>query len=450
MRLLTIGYALPQYETDNHSIFNAPSWFDYEAVLIDPAAFTAQTAKFLAGEEYLTHDDRPVINGASTPTQASAGEHLQRRADEAARLLDAGGLIVVFGRPNATQPGLIGFEGLDRYFWLPAPAGMHWGSPVLRAAEGKTVRIVAEDSPFAGILRDYRQYFAYRAIFDGNNRAVRQHGRVIAAGGSDVPIAVQFRVLSGTVLFLPALSDDITHERSVLAERTIDAARQLLRQATPSDAPYWTGGIDIPGLNDRSQELGEANAALEDARKRSEEAQAKVEALAVHRRLVTDDGRSLTAAVGAGLELLGFAVTRDEEGRLSIEDEGQTALVECEGSRDEVVEWPYVRLQRRLEERLLKQGELLHGVVIANGFRGQELGQRPRQFTDALRIACQNYRFCLVTGETLLDLVRRALAGLSDSQRLGLRRRILAAAGHLDTPHATGEAVAEPSPEPIF
>src|SRR5262245_45250071 len=112
MRLLTIGFALPNVDTDNHNIFNAPSWFDYEAAVIDPAAFTTQAAKLIEGNDfYETHDGRTVVNGAGTAVVASAGEHLRRRADEAARMLDAGGVIVVLARPNATQAGITGFEG---------------------------------------------------------------------------------------------------------------------------------------------------------------------------------------------------------------------------------------------------------------------------------------------------------------------------------------------------
>ncbi|MFN0095237.1 MAG: hypothetical protein ACKVVT_10765, partial [Dehalococcoidia bacterium] len=359
MRLLTIGYALPNVDVDNHSVFNAPSFFDYEAMLIDPAAFTAQAAKFLDGEEFATHDDRPIVNGAGSPTTAAAAEHLRRRGDEAARLLDAGGAIIVMARPNATQPGIVGFEGLDRYFWLPAPAGVHWGLPCLRPAEGQNVRIVAEDSPFAGILRDYRKNVRYRAIFDRNERAVRQHGRVIAAGGSDVPIAMQFNVLAGTVLFIPVFTDDLGYERSALAQSIVDAARELLKQAIPGEPPYWIGGIDLPGLGERSVDLGTAKAELEDVRTRVAEAQQAVDALSQHRRLVTEDGRPLTAAVATALETLGFAISRDDDANLIVTSEGQTVLVECDGSRDEVVEWPYVRLQRRLEARLLKDGESL-------------------------------------------------------------------------------------------
>ena len=49
---------------DNHNIFNAPSVFDYEAIVVDIGgiAKTIQNA-ISSNESYLTHSDRQIING---------------------------------------------------------------------------------------------------------------------------------------------------------------------------------------------------------------------------------------------------------------------------------------------------------------------------------------------------------------------------------------------------
>ena len=36
MRLLSIGYPMPHRLIDNHTIFNAPTLFDYDAIIVDP------------------------------------------------------------------------------------------------------------------------------------------------------------------------------------------------------------------------------------------------------------------------------------------------------------------------------------------------------------------------------------------------------------------------------
>src|SRR5690348_4747809 len=125
MRLLSIGYPLPHPNVDNASILNAPSLFDYDAVLVDPAGISAAIAAILSeGSEAWTAADEPVLNAPSGPTVAGLADLLRGRLAEAERLLARGGLIFVIGEPNVAVPGVAGFAGCDRYFWLPAPGGV--------------------------------------------------------------------------------------------------------------------------------------------------------------------------------------------------------------------------------------------------------------------------------------------------------------------------------------
>jgi hypothetical protein len=137
---------------------------------------------------------------------------------------------------------------------------------------------------------------------------------------------------------------------------------------------------------------------------------------------------------------------------LSITSEGKEALLEVESSREQVVEWPYVRLQRRLEERLLKSSEQLNGIVVANGYRDKSPDSRDEQFTTALRIACENYGYALLSAETLFALVQRALGGADEAALTGIRRRIMGASGLISQELALGqgEETAGSDVGPIF
>ncbi|MCC6381093.1 MAG: hypothetical protein IT304_01215, partial [Dehalococcoidia bacterium] len=157
MRLLAIGFPLPNVNIDNYTALTAPSYFDSDALFIDPASITRVVRELLEGEQgFDAFDGRPIVNAPTTAAAVSAADQLRRRAEEAQRLLERGGVVVVMARPNATQAGLVGFEGCDRYSWLPAPAGAAWGTPLLRPAEGKTVRIADELHPLARLLREQR------------------------------------------------------------------------------------------------------------------------------------------------------------------------------------------------------------------------------------------------------------------------------------------------------
>jgi hypothetical protein len=161
------------------------------------------------------------------------------------------------------------------------------------------------------------------------------------------------------------------------------------------------------------------------------------------------EGRRYDDAVESALRTLGFEVVRGEGG-LRIASEGREWLVECESSREEVVEWPYVRLQRRLEAALLERGSAPGGLVVANGFRTKDPAERGQEYTDTLRIACENYRYSLVTGETLFALVQRALGGAEEGSLLGIRRRMVARPGTISLEAALGEVGEETDAGPIF
>lgn len=452
MRILSIGFPLPNVAIDNYSALTAASYSDYDVLVIDPASITRDVHDLLSGErQFEAQDGRPVLNAPTTATAVSATDQLRRRADETARLLEAGGLVVVLGRPDATIGGLLGFEGCDRYHWLPAPAGLAWGPPFLRAAEGKMVRIAAEQHPFAEVLREHRKDVAYRAMFDDRQAEFRRAARVIARGGAGIPIAAEFPVLGGLVTFIPVFTDTPGANRTALAQAIVDACRRLSGSDYLSEAPFWARSMALPGLEQIEAELEEAEAAAEQAVARVAAVRERHDELARHRRLLWEDGQPFAQAVTEALRMAGFTVPSEPLEPLVVESEGVPAFVELESDRGQVVEWPYVRLQRRLEEHLLKQGSALKGIVIANGYREQDPDQRTGELSEPLRIACENYRYALVTARTLFEVVKRVLGGASEATLLGLRRRLMSGSGLLTLEALLGEAAEEATDAgPIF
>ena len=439
MRVLAIGYPLPDMAIDNYNVLTAPSYSDYDALIVDPASITKTVHLLLHdGAQFEAFDGRPVVNAPTSASAVSAADQLRRRADETRRVLEVGGTVIVMARPNATEAGVLGFEGCDRYHWLPAPGGLSWGTPYLRAAEGKTVRIVAENHALASVLRNFRSEIAYRATFDDRHSEVRSVGRVVAAGGSSVPIAMDFPILGGRIVFVPAFSDD-NSSRSPLATALVDGCRRLNNAATPEDAPYWVRSVAVPGLEQAEAELEEAQAAATQAEARAAAVRAGHDSLERHRRLLWEDGSAFAQAVIEAFRLLGFGVTGGYGDPITLTSDGTTAFLEAESSRDQVVEWPYIRLQRRLEERLLKNGEQFAGVVVANGFRMTDTASREEQIATTLRVACENYQYGLLTGETLFALVQRALGGGDEAALRGIRRRILSAHGLVSAEASLGE-----------
>ncbi|MDZ7728437.1 MAG: hypothetical protein U5Q44_09780 [Dehalococcoidia bacterium] len=338
------------------------------------------------------------------------------------------------------MPGIIGFEGADRYTWLPAPEGASWSPPLLRAGEGQNVRIKDASHPMADVLREFRRSVGYRAVFDDRQPAFRSGAHTFAVGGSNVPIGVQFDVLAGRVVFMPAFQFGQSANRSKFAQAVVDAIRQVHGTPAESAAPTWARSLALPGLEQLEAELDEAEAAQKDAERRVRDVRERVQELSSYRALLWAEGYQFEHAVRASLQALGFTVTSNAGEPLVAEADGETLFVESESSREAVVEWPYIRLQRRLEEHLLRRKEQPRGLVIANGERGDAPDQRKRQYTDPLRIACENYRYGLMTGDTLFAMAQRALGGAEAEELEGMRRRIIRARGELPLETALGEA----------
>ncbi len=167
MRILSIGRPLAHPSIDNHTIFNAPSIADYEAVVLDPGGILDAIREAAEGSaEHRTYSDQPVVNAITTPAAMSVAEVLRRRRDEVVRCLERGGVVVVFLYPQVTLPDVIGFTGADRYWLLPAPAGLAWGPPLVQWSEGASIATSEHGHPFARVLDAMRSNLLYRAVLN--------------------------------------------------------------------------------------------------------------------------------------------------------------------------------------------------------------------------------------------------------------------------------------------
>lgn len=442
MRLLAIGYPLPHPDIDNYSVLTAPSYFDYDALFVDPLSLTRMAQHIVDGGEQLeAFDGRPIINGLTTASAVAAADQFRRRLRETERLLEQGGVVLVVARPNATQAGIVGFEGCDRYSWLPAPEGLSWSAPILHTAEGSTVRLTDDHHPLAPIVREFRRFVGYRAVFDARHPAFQRSGRTWAEAKPGLTVGVDFAIGGGRVVFLPAVVTDTGLERTAYAMTLVAAAHELLGAKTSEPPPYWARSVSLPGLAEAEAEAEEQQQAMDRAAERLEDARGRAAEAAIYRNLLWADGPAFREAVRRTFVLLGFEEAGPADAPLALRAGDAEAFIEMESARDEVAEWPYVRLQRRLEERLLRQGAAPKGIVIANGYRGTDPQNRVQQFSEPLRIACENYRYALITSETLLEIVRRAMGdGLGPELLDGLRRRILRGSGLLSLPTLLGES----------
>ena len=439
MRILVVGFPLPNPAIDNYSFIQAPSFYDYDAVMIDVAAVSKVIEEVLTRtEDHKTYAGEPVLNEPSGPFVTGLADHLQRRRFETERLLAAGRTLIVFVRPNAPHSHILGFPGYDRYAWLPAPAGVSYRPPHLMAADGRGVSLVDPDHLLASVVARFQNWFTYRACFSEQIPAFPEFGSVLMRSPGGVPVGIELRVGPGRIVLLPALEDVPSGEhRFELANRFVEALKQTLAGETAADMPGWARDFTLPGLQELEREADEARRAYVDAEGRYQAAQERAESAAGLRRLLWAEGAySFDAAVREAFRTLGFSLDLDPDRAATLYADGRTSFFESQSSVDSADERVYLRLQRRLEQDMLHTGEAKKGIIVANGQRRLSPDQRNDWYTKPLRVACENYRYALVSGPALFELAHSALEHDRIDHKKRLRDALL---------NTNGEFVPDPS-----
>lgn len=434
MRILVLGFPLPNPQIDNYTFISAPCLFDYDAVVIDPAAASQAVEEVIDQRaEHTTWAREPVVNGFGDPVAVGLADILRRRQEETVRYLSNGGLIVCFAYPDILHPRVSGFTGYHRYWWLPAPPGLSYREPHLVRGSGRHIIVTDYSHPFSLYGHEGHTGLAYRAYFTEDVPGFGSFAKVFMRSAGGAAVGVELRVLNGRVIFLPPPRElGVGSDRIPLASALVECVRRALAREAEQGAPAWVDQYSLPGLAELSRARDEAQQRLAHAEEEMKEAERCREEVARYQRLLWQEGKpGLEAVVRDALRLLGFAVTEDLDTPGILEADGVTLFLETEGSSEAVDMSPHYRLRRRREEELQKAGRMVQGLLVVNGFRGEPPEGRPPQFIDALRLAAESMRYCLLTADGLFRMVQEALAGASEERLKALRQLIISAEGEL-------------------
>ncbi|MCC6236929.1 MAG: hypothetical protein IT299_05060, partial [Dehalococcoidia bacterium] len=332
-RLLSIAHPLRHMRVDNHSVFNAPALFDYNTIVIDPGGvFEAVLDVLEARAPHATHSELPIANGESTATHTGLADALRRRQNEVVRALERGALIVVFAYPQATITEVSTFSGLDRYFFLPAPPGLGWDARLIQGGEGDTAAVTDHAHPFARVIDVLRQDLRYRAHFDDRTPGFAGNARVLARSAGGAPIAAEFTVGAGRIVFLPSPREVGGEIASNLALAILEASDAMLGRAQGAP-PAWLADVSVEGLPARDAAVAAARRDLETAERALAAAEAAQAELAVLRDVLwVERPRVLLDAALRCLALLGWESSGDgrvhaPEGELLVEVAGSDTTV---------------------------------------------------------------------------------------------------------------------------
>ncbi len=368
MRILSLGYPLPNPQVDNYTFTGAPSFFDYDAVVVDPEAVSRLIEEIVdQTADHATAEHQPVVNGATDPLATGLADLLRRRQEETARLLANGGAVVCLVRPDVMHYRVAGFSGCDRYFWLPAPAGLQYREPHLMPGSGQGLLVTDYDHPFATYVESFRARLAYSAYFVEKIPGFAEFSRVFARSAGGAAIGVDLRVGAGHVIFIPFVRDLAGTDRHPVASSIVDCLRRLRGQPTDESPPPWVREHTLPGLPDLETAAVAADEALEAAQAKAVEAKARLSELDKYRRLLWQEGKfGLETIARQAFGALGYSLSDNLDEPCVLFFSGGQLLVEAEGSPTAVGMEPHYRLRRRIEEAIAA-GRPHKGLALVNG-----------------------------------------------------------------------------------
>lgn len=408
-RILSLGFPLPGVRVDNYSFISAPSFFDYDALIVDPSALSRLIEDTVAGAvEPSTFGERPVRNVPAAPDDVALADVLLRRRDETRTLLDNGGVVVCFARPPIMHTSIEGVPSLDDYYWLGDQA------PPLVAADGTQAQIVDYAHPLAPLVLGQLAHITYQARVDTDAIAgFAGGGSIFCRSQGGAAIGVELPSERGRIVMLPAMKPIAAGAARYTASETMQAGiRRMLGAMAEGRAPYWVDSYTLPDLDARADALKTARATATAAQVAADAAAAEHERLDRYRRLLWQEGATgLDDVVLEALKLLGFDVYARDPASLELRIGHAPVLLEIDAAQDAVGMAAHYRLRQRIEQAIERRGSAPRGLIIINGHRGQSPKQRPQQASDALRTAAETMRYCISTTTALYEAVVAKLSG---------------------------------------
>lgn len=421
-RILSIGFPLPGPRVDNYNIVSAPSFFDYDALVINPAAMSSYVDTVIDGSvEARTFDGRPV-SAAPAPGVDSLADVLARRRDETRALLGHGGAVVCFAHPPRTHE-IAGDRPLDSYGWIE-------DAPPLVPAHGTEAVVVDATHPLAPFVIGQAANVAYTARID----VARAPGaRVFVESRGGAAIGGELHRERGRFVLLPALNAISSGEpRYSMADLLQASIRRLIGALAEGRTPDWVERAALPGLDGRARSVASARDARDAAQAALDTAQAAYDDLTKYRLLLWQEGAlGLEPVVRDALRLIGFDVYDADPASLTLRRDGAMILLEIDASAEAVGMAAHYRIRERFEQAIARGGERPRGVVFVNGFRLSDPSGRPPQASVALRTAAETMGYAIATTASLFDAVAACLSG-DDAAVETYRRRLVTETGVLD------------------
>jgi hypothetical protein len=222
VRTLIVGFPLPNAQFDNHSFVSAPSFGEYQRIIVDMASVSRTVDDVVHGTAaHSTFGGQAVVNGDASPHAFPLGELLAMRRRETEWLLSHGGLVVLIGYPDVPHADVTGGTW-HSYDWLPNPELFSFQRDLLAGFGRPGAVLVDAEHPFAPFVHALASRLAYRVYVNEEAPGIAENGHVFARSEGGVPIAFDINVGEGHLVVLPPILRPES-DRPVIAQAVLDS-----------------------------------------------------------------------------------------------------------------------------------------------------------------------------------------------------------------------------------
>jgi hypothetical protein len=468
MRVLALDVSLDDSRVDHGSFSSTHSIFEYDAIIWDPVG----TIVGYLSEEVEYYENLPSLDHYES---ARLKADIKRRHAEFKEFIEMGRTLVIFAAPplevyvdtgkretsgtgkNQAVTHLV--SKLDLLVAIPF-------SIKSTSADGK--RIAAKDESFAALIREGRELWSYRTIFEeypGSPLAV-------VSGTNKVVGSIFIAESGGRFIQLPKIENLAAIGKIDLDEIVTDIDRQESAKnkvdGLVSALIDWIGNIggrDLEKLPEWASELVFKEdlsriAELWMLNKKMREIEAKISNIENVRakdndwkKLITATGHALEEKVEQAFELLGFEILEkaDRRSDLRMKYGDNYSVVEIKGVKKSASEANAAQLEKWVSEARLEYEVAHKGILVVNTWRDKDISDRNENDFPAQMIPyCIARDHCLISGLQLLAIVR---AKINDVAPGDIVEQILSHSGvfsgwsdfnEIFSPNPSVEAVATP------
>lgn len=397
-------------EVDEEDFSSANSFYDYDAILIDPAEVSSLWTDYLRPRDDGSFRSNPREDGGLT---RGVQNLMRARREEIEELLNKNrSVFCKLRKPGKDLTVVKNGENknVGRYSWLPIGEELFSpGRKSVKKRQGERLEITRKDLQLGAFLDSYRDLVSYSAVLDKNIKKVDSAAEAIARTPSGELVAFTLKANGGSIHFLPAEMDLDKSARKDFLEVAENIFGFQFNQG-----PGWLDDHSLEEEKTLKSEFEEIKEEVSKLKHKMEEKRKELKAVSSFKRLLVAGSEfELKTVLQRALKELGFETKRADTGidLLVTSPEGERFALKVGVNRDGPLGLePYHELVRGINDLKIYENDDPQGVLLVNGYSSSDPAERPEQVKDELLSGCNLYGFTVVTSTELFELVKEKLS----------------------------------------